>query len=327
MKAIVLTQYGSSEVLKLKDLEKPVAKENEVLVKVHASSINAADKLTMGGTPFIVRMMAGALFSPPKNKVLGADIAGTIEAVGANVQHFNVGDTVFADMSDAGLGGFAEYVAVPETLLVRKPSNLTFEQVASVPLAGVTALQGLRDSGKIEAGQSVLINGASGGVGTFAVQLAKYYGATVTAICSSDKVEMVRGIGADTVIDYKQEDVLQGSETYDLILDIAAYRPATDYKAILNPQGKYVLVGGSISRIFQVMLFGGLYARGSQQTISGLMAKATQDDLAFMGDLLEAGKITPVIDTCYSLEDTAQAMHYFENGQAKGKVVITVGEA
>lgn len=325
MKAVVLTQYGSADVLQIKELDKPTAKADEVLVKIHATSINAADKLLMGGKPFLVRLMGGGVFNPPKNKVLGADVAGVIEAVGANVTQFNIGDAVFADMADAGSGGFAEYVAVPEKLLVKKPDAITFQQAASVPLAGVTALQGLRDHAKISAGQKVLINGASGGVGTFAVQIAKHFGAEVTAVCSTDKVEMVRSIGADHVIDYKQEDVTKNGQQYDLIFDIAAYRSPSDYKLSLTPQGKYIMAGGSIPRIFQVMLFGAWFSRNSQHTISNFMAKANQDDLAFMSELLASGAVIPVIDKRFPLEQTSEAMRYFEDGRTQGKVVITVG--
>ena len=324
MKAVVLTQYGSADVLQVRDIDKPTPKADEVLIKIHASSINAADKYIMSGSPFLVRLMTGGILNPPKNKVLGADVAGIVDAVGADVKQFKVGDEVFADMSGVASGGYAEYATVPEKITVLKPSNISFEQAASVPLAAVTALQGLRDYGNISAGQKVLINGASGGVGTFAVQIAKFYGTEVTATCSTSKVEMVRSIGADHVIDYTQEDFTKNGQAYDLIFDIAAYRSPAEYKSSLTPQGKYVLAGGSIPRIFQVMLFGKWFSRNSQQTITGFTANPSQDDLAFMSNLLESGKVVPVIDRCFTLEQTAEAMRYFEAGHTQGKVVISI---
>ena len=327
MKAVVLTQYGSADKLQLTDIEKPTPKSDEVLIKIHASSINAADKYLMNGSPFLVRLMTGGIFNPPKNKVLGADVAGIVEAIGTDVTTFKVGDEVFADISGIVSGGYAEYVAVPESIVALKPSNISFEQAASVPLAGVTALQGLRDHAQLTAGQKILINGASGGVGTFAVQLAKYYGAEVTATCSTSKVEMVRSIGADHVIDYKQDDFTKNGQQYDLIFDIAAYHSPADYKSSLKPQGKYILAGGSIPRIFQVMLFGWWFSRNSQQTIANYMANPNQEDLEFMGTLLESGKVVPVIDKCFPLEQTADAMRYFETGSTQGKVIIsTLGD-
>jgi NADPH:quinone reductase-like Zn-dependent oxidoreductase len=323
MKAIVYTQYGSPDVLQLKEVEKPTPKDNEVLVKVHAASINAADNFIIKGEPFVVRLMMGGIFKPKKT-IPGADVAGRVEAVGRNVTRFKPGDEVFGDLSGDGLGAYAGYVCASEKMLALKPANIPFESAAAVPLAGVTALQGLRNVGKIQAGQKVLINGAAGGVGTFAVQIAKALGAEVTGVCSTNKVELVRSIGADHVIDYQREDFTRNGRQYDVIFNIAAYRSFRDYQQSLSPQGIYIVAGGATKRIFEVMLLG-WSARGSQ-TFTNLMANPNIDDLAFMKDLLEAGKVTPVIDRCYPLGETADALRYFQSGQVQGKVVITVSQ-
>ncbi len=323
MKAVVYTQYGSPDVLHLKEVEKPTPKDNEVLIKIYAAGINAADGYLLKGEPFFVRLMAGGL-QKPKNTILGADIAGKVEAVGKNVKAFQPGDEVFGDTSGCGLGGFAEYVSAPEDVLVLKPVNLTFEEAAVVPMAGVTALQGLRDKGKIQAGQKVLINGASGGVGTFAVQLAKAFGAEVTAVCSTKNRDMVRSIGADHVIDYTQENFTRLEQRYDLIIAANGHHSIMDYRRVLNPNGTCIVTGGSMTQIFQSMLIGPWISMFGSKKIGNLMAKSSKQDLVFLKGLLEAGKIKPVIDRCYPLADTPEAFRYLGEVHARGKVVITV---
>lgn len=323
MKAIVNTQYGSPDILQFKEVAKPTPKDNEVLIKVHASSINAADLHLLRADPFLVRLEMG-LIKPKKRTILGGDVAGQVEAVGKSVTQFQPGDEVFSDLSSCGFGGFAEYVCAPETALVLKPTNITFEQAAAVPLAAITALQGLRDKGQIRAGQKVLINGASGGVGMFAVQIAKSFGADVTAVCSTKKLNMVRSLGANHVIDYTQEDVTRTGQRYDLIFDAAAYRSFLDYKRALTPRGIYVMVGGSNSGLFHSMIVGALVSMIGSQKFGVLMATPNAKDLGFLKDLLESGKVVPVIDKCYPLSETANAFRYVEDRHVQGKVVITV---
>jgi len=315
MKAMVYHKYGSPDVLQLEEVQKPSPKEDEALVQVHASSINAGDWHMLRGRPLFLRLMWG--LAGPKNKILGADVAGRVEAVGRNVAQFAPGDEVFGDVSDRGRGGFAEYVCVAEAGLARKPAKTSFAEAATVPLAALVALQGLRDEGQIQLGQSVLINGASGGVGTFAVQIAKSFGAEVTGVCSTSKVDMVRSIGADQVIDYTQEDFTTGGQRYDLILDIAAYRSVSDCTRALRPNGIYVLVGGSIARIIQASFSKGKNTRN-------LAHRPNQTDLVFMKELMEAGKVMPVIDRRYPLREAAEAFRYYGEGHVQGKVVITV---
>ena len=324
MKAIVQTEYGSPDVLTLAEVEKPVVTDNGVLVKVHASSINSGDWRLMRGTPFLVRLMYGGL-RKPKIKTLGVDFAGRVEAVGPAVMQFQPGDEVFGELSEYGFGGFAEYVCVAETALARKPMNITFEEAATVPDAAITALQALRDCGQLQAGQRVLINGASSGVGSFAVQIAKAFGAEVTAICHPKKMQMVQSIGADYIIDYTQTDVTEQGQPYDLIVDMAAYRSVFDYLPILTRSGSYVLVGGSISRLFQVMLFLGPWiSRTSQRSVKCLTAKPNQADLIVLSDLLESGKIVPYIDRSYSLSEVPIAIRYVEERHVQGKVAINI---
>ena len=322
MQAIVYHHYGSPDVLKLEEVQKPVAQDDEVLVKVVAASATAGDWHLLRADPFLMRFMYGLL--TPKYKILGANVAGRVEAVGANVKQFQPGDAVFGDLSECGFGAFAEYVAAPESALALKPTNSTFEQAATVPVSAVTALQGLRDSGQIQPGQKVLINGASGGVGTFAVQIAKAFGAQVTAVCSTDKMAMVRALGADHVIDYTQEDFTQNRQRYDLILAANGYRPLSAYQRALTPQGTYVMTGGSTAQMFEAMLLGPLRSKKGGQTMGNMLAKPNQKHLIFMKELLEAGKVTPVIDRYYPLRDVADAICYLEAGHAKGKVVIRV---
>ena len=322
MKAVVYTKYGPPEVLQLKEVEKPVPKNNEVLIKVFAASANPADWHMIRGEPKFARLAFG-LFKP-KNIIPGIDIAGKVEAVGKNVKEFQPGDDVFGD---CGWGGaFAEYVCVTEKRLVAKPANISFEEAASVFVAAITALQGLRDKGKIQSGQKVLINGASGGVGTFAVQLAKYFGAEVTGVCSTRNLELVRSIGADKVIDYTKEDFTNSTQKYDLIIDNTANRSVSDLKLALSPNGICVIVGfSSLSRMFQQMLLGPLISITGNKKIDGLgTAKPNKKDLVLLKELLEASKIKPVIDRRYPLSEVPAAIRYLEEGHARGKVVITI---
>jgi len=321
MKAIVYTKYGSPDVLQLKEVEKPTPKDNEVLVKVHAASVNDWDWGLLRGKPFVNRLLFGLL--KPKMQILGCDIAGQIEAVGKNVEQFQPGDEVFGDISGCGWGGFAEYVCIPENALALKSATMTFEQAAAVPQAGLLALQGLRDKGQIQPGQKVLINGAGGGAGTFAVQIAKSFGAEVTGVDSTRKLDMMRSIGADHVIDYTKEDFTKNGQCYDLILDVAAYHSIFDYKRALNPKGIYVMVGGSMARAFQLQFLGPWIAMTESKKMGILMHKPNKD-LAFMKELFEAGKVVPVIDRRYPLSEVSDALRYFGEGHAKGKVVITV---
>jgi len=323
MKAIVYTKYGSPEVLHLQEVKKPALNEDQVLVKVNAASINASDLHLLAADPFPLRLMGFGLFKP-KNTILGVDIAGCVEAVGRNVKQFRPGDEVFGDVFGHDSGSFAEYVSVPESTLVLKPSNVSFEEAAAVSVAAVTALQGLRNQGQIQPGQKVLINGASGGVGTFAVQIAKAFGAEVTAVCSTQNLEMASSIGADYVIDYTKEDFTQNGRQYDLILAVNGYQPLSAYKRALTPQGIYVFVGGSPAQTFQAMLLGPLMSKRHGRKMTSIMKKANPKDLLFIRDLLEDGKIKPVIDECYPLSKTAEAFRYFEKGHARGKVVITI---
>jgi NADPH:quinone reductase-like Zn-dependent oxidoreductase len=323
MKAMVYTEYGPPDVLQLKEVEKPTPRDNEVLVKVHAVSINYPDWGFVRGKPFIVRLMGAGLLKP-KNTILGSDMAGRVEAVGPNVKQFQPGDEVYGDLSGCGWGGFAEYVAVSENALALKPANMTFEEAAAVPMAAVVALQGLRNQGQIQPGQKVLIYGASGGNGTFAVQLAKYFGTEVTGVCSTRNLDMVRSIGADHVIDYTQEDFIQNEQRYDLILATAGYRSIFDYKRALNPKGIYVSIGGSLAQTFQALLLGPFISMTGTKKMGALAAKPNTSDLAFMKELLEAGKVVPVIDRHYPLSEVAEALRYYGAGHARGKVVITV---
>jgi len=319
MKAIIYTKYGPPDVLQLKEVDKPSPKDNEVLVKVHATSVNALDWRPFTMPLIFVRMMRGGFFEP-KNTSLGADIAGRVEAVGASVKQFQPGDAVFGVSN----GAFAEFACAAENELALKPANLSFEAAAAVPVAAFTALQGLRDKGRIQPGQKVLINGAGGGVGTFAVQIAKSFGAEVTAVCSTRNLDMVRSIGADHVIDYMQEDFTQNGQRYDLIIAVNGYHPILDYKRALSPNGIYVVIGGTMAQIFQGMLLGPLLSWTGSKKMGSMMTHSNQKDLVFLKELLEAGKVVPVIDRCYPLGEVAEAIRYLVEGHARGKVVITV---
>ncbi|MEI1278176.1 NAD(P)-dependent alcohol dehydrogenase [Leptospira venezuelensis] len=323
MKAIVYEKYGSSDVLQYKEVQKPTPKDNEVLVRVKAASVNAADWRMMKADPFLVRFYAG-LFKPKKISVLGADVAGTVEAVGENVTKFRPGDEVFGDVFASGFGAFAEYKCGREDEFVLKPSNISFEEIAALPLAGMTALHSLRDFGKIEEGQKVLINGASGGVGTFAIQLAKYFGAHVTAVCSTSKIAQAMSLGADQVIDYTKEDFIQNGKKYDLIVGVNGYRSLSDYKSALIPKGRYVMAGGGSAQLFQALLLGPFISlRGSQKIIAA-SSEPNQKDLIFLSELMRSGKIKSVIDKRYKLEEVPKAIQYVEQGHAAGKVIISV---
>jgi NADPH:quinone reductase-like Zn-dependent oxidoreductase len=317
MKAIVCTKHGRTDVLKLKEVEKPTPKDNELLVKVHAASLNAADLETLrdrfGGS------------SKLKNKILGSDIAGRVEAVGRSVKHFHPGDEVWGDLFVCGCGAFADYVCVPEKELALKPASMTFEEAATYPQAGVLALQSLRDKRPIQPGQKVLINGAGGGVGTFAVQIAKSFGAEVTGVDSTRKLDMLRTIGADHVIDYTQEDFTESEQRYDLILDMVAYRSIVDYKRALSPKGICIMVGGPMARVFLKVLLGLFISMIGSKKIGMVIWKPNRrEDLVFLEELFEAGKVVPVIDRCYLLSEVPEALRYLEEGHAKGKVVITM---
>jgi NADPH:quinone reductase-like Zn-dependent oxidoreductase len=322
MKAIVYTKYGSPDVLQLKEVEKPTPKEDEVLIKIHAAAITAGDAIVLKGEPIVTRLFTGLL--KPKNTIPGKEMAGRVEAVGENTTQFQPGDEVFGDLSVASWGAFAEYVAVPENAIALKPANMTFEQAAAVPESAVVALQSLRDKGKIQPGNKVLINGASGGVGTYAVQIAKSFGAEVTAVCSTRNLDMMRSIGADYVIDYTVEDFTQNGQQYDLILAANGYHPISDYRRALSPEGIYVATGGTMAQSLQATTMGPFISMTGSKTMGGMMVKPNQNDLVFMKELLEAGKVVPVIDRCYPLSEIAEAFHYIGGGHAKGKVVIIV---
>ena len=320
MKAIVFSKYGSPDLLEFKEVEKPAPTDGEVLIKIHAASVNSWDYELMRGTPFVNRMMFG-LFRP-KVKTLGADIAGSVEAIGKKVERFKVGDEVFADLSTCGWGGYAEFVCVPEDILTRKPSAVTFEDAAAAPQAAQMAFQCLYDKSRIKPGQKVLINGAGGGVGSFAVQMAKSMGAEVTGVDKGVKLDMVRSLGADHVIDYEKEDFTKNEELYDLIVDTSIYRSIFEAKRSLTPKGIYIVVGGSNSRCSQVIFFGPIISiLGSKKV--GILGLKQNKDLADIGELIETGKLKPAIDRRYKLSEVPEALRYFGQGNFKGKIVIT----
>ena len=323
MKAITYTRYGSPDVIQFQDVEKPVVKDDGVLIKIHAASVNAYDWHFLTADIFMMRLMGVGMFKP-KNPRLGADFSGRVEAVGKSVTQFKPGDDVYGDAASFGNGAFAEYIALPEKALALKPVNLSFDEAAAVPMAALTALQGLRDEGKIEAGKKVLINGASGGVGTYAVQIAKWFGAEVTAVCSTRNMDQARSLGAGHVIDYTKENFTQSGKQYDLILAANGYHPLSAYKCALTPKGIYVMAGGTAAQIFSAMLLGPWMSNKRGKKMGGVSAKINQKDLLILKELLEAGKVRPVIDKRYPLSETAEALRYLGEGHARGKVAITM---
>lgn len=322
MKAITFEQYGSPDVLVYKDIASPQPKEDEVLIKVHAASVNAADWHLLRADPFPVRFMVG-LFKPKFN-ILGCDAAGVVEVVGGKVTRFKAGDRVFADLSVTGWGAFAEYACAKERLTAAIPDGVSFEQAASIPVAGVTALQALRDNGKVRPGMTVLINGASGGVGTFAVQLAKEFGAEVTAVCSTKKMELVRSLGADHVIDYTKEDFTTSGKRYDVILAANGYHPLSAYRRALAPNGVYIMTGGTTEQMMDAIAKGPFVAMTGGPIMGKHSANLNHGELTYIAGLVASGKVRPVIDRRYPLAQTADAVRYIEEGHAAGKVVITI---
>jgi NADPH:quinone reductase-like Zn-dependent oxidoreductase len=328
MKAVVYTNYGSPDVLEIRDVKKPVPNDDQILIKVRAAAVNPLDWHFMEGTPYIMRAM-GVGLRKPKDPRLGVDYAGQVEAVGKNVTQFKPGDEVFGGKT----GAFAEYVcARADRAIALKPANITFEQAASVPIAAITALQALRDKGKVHTGQKVLINGASGGVGTFAVQIAKSFGADVTGVCSTRNLDLVRSLGADHVIDYTKEDFTKGDERYDVILDNVGTQPLSGFRHALQPKGVCVMIGGGgpndggligpMGRPIVALLMSPFIS----QKMGMMMAELNKQDLTILGDLMQSGKVKPVIDRTYPLSQIAEAMRYLEAGHARGKVIITVGQ-
>ena len=311
MKAVLFNKKGSPEKLSLYEIDKPIPSDNEVLIRVHVVSLNAADYRSM---------KMGII---PKRKIFGADVAGSIESVGKNISIFKPGAEVMGDLASFGFGGLAEYVTAPERALILKPKQVSFETAATLPLAAMTALQALRNKGNIQKGQKILIVGSAGSVGPFAVQIAKYFGAEVTGVCSSKNMNQTLSIGADYVIDYTKEDFLNSNKRYNLILGINGNYPLLAYKRILTPNGRYVMVGGSLSQIFKSLLFGWLLSLGSKK-MKSLSSKPNIQDLEFLGSLLENGSIKPVIDRRYTLDKTADAMNYLSQGHSTGKVIIIV---
>ncbi len=320
MKAIVYTKYGPPDVLQLKEVEKPVPKENELLVKIRAVSINSWDWDMLTGRPFEYRFFSG-LLKPKSTRIHGCDIAGQVEAIGKNVKHFKVGDEVFGDLSEGGWGAFAEYTCACEDELILKPSSMTFEEAACMSHGGNLAVQGLIDFGQIKSGQKVLINGGGGSTGTLAIQIAKSFDVEVTGVDRTEKLEMMRTLGADNVIDYTKEDFTKNGQQYDLIFDVKTNRSIFDCKRSLCPNGIYTSVGGKTSRILQLVLFGSL---GGNKKMHMIGYKANKDN-SYLTELFESGKLKPVIDKCFPLEETADAFRYFGEGKFKGKIVITPG--
>lgn len=321
MKAFVMESYGAPDVLELRDVAKPAPKADEVLVRVHAASINDWDWGVVRGAPFIVRLLNG-LFTP-KVRIIGCDIAGRVEAVGENVKAFQPGDEVYGDLCMSGFGAFAEYACAPEAALARKPAGMTFEQAAAIPQAGMLAVQGLIDVGRIQSGQKLLLNGAGGGVGTFALQIAKLYDVEVTVVDKPGKLDMLRAMGADHVIDYLEEDFTKRGKRYDLILDVKTNRSPFAYARALNPNGAYVTVGGSIPRLLQALVLRPLISRLYHKHVRIAMLKPNKD-LAYMNELFEAGKLAPVIDGLYKLADLPEALRRFGAGDHKGKIIVTM---
>ena len=323
MKALVRSTYGSPDVLQLAEVDVPTPRDDEVRIHVFAASVNAADRHLLRGRPLLARLMTGGLLWPG-HRTLGADIAGRVDAVGPAVTQWRPGDAVIADLSAHGFGGVAEFVCVPETALARKPERLSFAEAAALPVAGLAALQGLRDAGRIQDGDRVLVNGASGGVGSLAVQIAAAFGAHVTGTCRTSKMGMVRALGANRVLDYTQTDVTRERMRYDLILDTGAHRSVWVYRRILRPDGAYVMVGGAFGRLLQTLLVGAWQALVGGPRMEVLMSRPTPDDLRALVDLADSGAVTPVVDRTFALADAPRALRYVEAGRVRGKVVIAV---
>jgi NADPH:quinone reductase-like Zn-dependent oxidoreductase len=321
MKAVVYEKYGTPEVLELKEVERPEPKADEVLVKVHAASVNSWDWDRLTGKPYLFRLISG--ISKPKLKILGCDISGTVVETGPNISKFQPGDEVFGDISEGSWGGFAEYVCARENALTMKPASLSHENAAAIPQAGLLAFQGLNDKRKISPGEKVLINGAGGGVGTMAVQIAKWYGAEITAVDSNEKLGMLQSLGADHVIDYQKEDFTRNGRQYDLILDVTANRSVLDYRRALKPNGHYIMIGGKISAILQIAFFGTLISKMGNKKID-ILAHHPNKDMELLLELIETGKVKPVIDRCYKLHEIRDAMQCIGVGKAIGKLVITI---
>ncbi len=320
MKAIVYTKYGPPEVLQLKEVERPTPTDDEVLIKVQAVSVNRSDWEGLTGKPLYARI--GGLLRP-RHHILGSDIAGRVETVGRNIRRFQPGDEVFGDILGR-MGGFAEYVCARERALALKPAGMTFEEVAAIPQAAVIALQGIRDKGQVQPGQKVLINGAGGGAGTFAVQLAKLYGAEVTGVDNTGKLDFMSSLGADHVIDYTREDFTKNGRQYDMVLDVIAHRSVFAYERALRPDGSYFMIGGSVATLFQILLLGPWIRRTTGKRIRMLVVQPNLKDMVYVTELCEAGKVVPVIDRRYPLSEVPEALRYLGEGHAKGKVVVTV---
>lgn len=323
MKAIVFEKYGPPEVLQMREVARPTPGERDVLIRVRAVSLNAADWRMMRADPFLARLYSG-LFRPRRITTLGADVAGVVEAVGSQISRFKPGDEVFGDVFASDFGGLAEYKCAGEDELILKPQSVSFEEAAALPLAGMTALHALRDAAKVQSGQQVLINGASGGVGTYAIQIARHLGAEVTAVCSGAKQQLARSLGAHNVIDYAKEDFTKSGRLYDAIIGVNGFRSLDEYRRCLTPSGIYAMVGGDGRQLFQALLLGPLYSLASKKKIVTVSSKPNRADLELLSDLLAQGKIRSVIDRRYPLEESAEAMRYLEAGHAAGKVIVTV---
>ena len=321
MQAIVYTHYGSPDQLRLQDVPTPTIQAGELLIAVRAAGLNTADRYLLRGRPALLRFSSG--LRRPKHPILGSDVAGEVVAVGAGVTTFRPGDTVYGDLSPSGRGGLAEFVAAPANLVAPMPAGLSFVEAAAAPMAGVTALQGLRDLGQLRPGRRVLIAGASGGVGTFAVQIARALGGEVTAVVSPRNVEQAQALGAGRVIDYTAQDFAADGPTYDLVVAVNGRRPINDYRRVLRPGGVYVMIGGEMGQIFQALLLGPLLSARGGGRVRPLTARPNAADLATLGGLMAAGQVKPVIERCFPLSETAAAFHYMEQGHARGKVVIT----
>ena len=322
MKAIKQLKYGSFDELKLKEVPKPDPAENEILIRVKASSVNFGNMAVVGGKPLISRFWSGLL--KPKQQIPGSDVSGVVEKVGKNVTQFYPGDEVYGDLFSYKCGAYAEYALATENLVILKPTNISFEEAAAIPQSGLVALQALFNKGQIQPGYKVLIYGASSGNGTFAVQIAKSFGAEVTAVCSTGNIELVKSLGADYVIDYKKEDFLNYDRKYNLILGMSGYRSIYDYKNALTDEGIYVSVGGDMKQVNEGMMLGPLLSINSKKTLTFLYQRPSQKDLLFMKEMIESGKIKPVVDRTFLLEETAEALKYYSLGHSKGKVIIQV---